>query len=201
MDNQQAIAQFLLQNLEKETGTVVDLGCGKGDRLKVINDFIDPMAMGIEIFDDYITHCCDRDLLVKHQDISNFLFEIMPASIQCVMIDVLEHLTPKIALHSIGLMQQGKRILIFSPHGDCPQKEYHGNKHQEHHSTWMDEDLTELGFETVVVYDFHQGLSEGASRDVVFARWDDDGEYEGWANFCDWVLGKYHAGRGRKGKR
>jgi SAM-dependent methyltransferase len=200
MDNQEAVNQFLLQNLVPDPGTVVDLGCGRGDRLAVIQEHIDWYALGIEVFEDYYEFCTDRGLNVRHQEITNYLFETMPSPIQCVMIDVWEHLTPKAAFKAMDLMKMGQRILIFSPHGECPQEEYHGNPFQKHEQTIWDTDLNEMGFETMVVYDFHEGLPEGASTDVVFAIWDRNHDYNNWSSFCELIANGYRKVSGKTGK-
>ena len=200
MNSQQTITQFLLQNLNKEEGTVVDLGCGKGDCLKIITEHIDHMAIGIEIFEDYIDHCHTRGLYVEKQSINNYLSEVMPSDIQCVMIDVLKHLKPKEALQAINLMKQGDRILIFSSSNKC-----YNNKRLEHYSTWSDKDLSELGFETMVIPNLYQDTAKDTTKKTVinmmFARWDKDNKNEGWPEFCGFIASQYSIVKGKKGIR
>jgi len=173
LKNTQRVNHFIAKNIDPDY-IVIDLGCGKGDRLFFIQKFLNYQSFGVEIFDDYVQHAKSNGLFVYKEDIKSFLEKLdtyPPKKIAFVMIDVIEHFTDDDALFCINKMKEkGDTIIMFTPEGQFNQDEYDGNSHQEHLSEWSKDKLEKLDFIAEIEEDFHI-MDDGKMTPVVFAKW------------------------------
>lgn len=176
-ENKAIIYGFLDKFLSKNKDTIIiELGSGKGDNLEwLYQNRPESKILGVEIYDPYIETSKSRGFSIHKEDIITFVwgrcFHKHEKVDTYLLLDVLEHLTKQDAINLIADMKSsGRQILIFSPLGNCPQDEYDGNKFQKHLSSWEEKELQDLGFNTWVYHDFHQGLAHGASTSVIFAK-------------------------------
>ncbi|MGQ4876435.1 MAG: class I SAM-dependent methyltransferase [Promethearchaeia archaeon] len=138
-----------LDNQLKDCNSILDLGCGRGSILALIKRGI--YTVGVDIYQEYID-------LSKKQGIHDdyFCYDILkideiiePKSFDCILLlDVIEHLNFKDGLKLLLKMEKiaKKKIIITTPNGFLPQKEYHGNPYQIHKSGWNTFIFKRLGF-------------------------------------------------------
>jgi 2-polyprenyl-3-methyl-5-hydroxy-6-metoxy-1,4-benzoquinol methylase len=177
-ENKAIIYEFLGRFLSNEADILIyELGCSKGDILEWLYQHRPKASiLGVEIYEPYIEIAKSRGFTIIKEDIIGFVwkrcFHKESKIDSYLLLDVVEHLKKEDALNLIVDMKaSGNQILIFSPLGNCPQAEYDGNTYQKHLSSWEEQELKDLGFETWIYRDFHQGLPQGHSTSVIFARW------------------------------
>jgi methionine biosynthesis protein MetW len=95
--------------------TVLDLGCGSGDLLKLLTDRLNVRGQGIEIDEQAIYHCVEKGLNVLHGDIDSgladygdrsFDFVILNQSLQQVI-----HFEPVLK----DALRVGKKVIVGFP--------------------------------------------------------------------------------------
>jgi len=79
-----------------------------------------------------------------------------------LLLDVLEHFVHDDAVKLLGEGIEAitdRRIIIWIPLGTCSQKEYNGNPHQAHLSTWRREDLESLDYTVEQLTNYHRAVA------------------------------------------
>ena len=171
MNSKQYMINWIKENT-KDCNSVLELGCRYGDRLKIIHN--DALKFGIEIHKPFLD-ASPYDFTKLHGDILDF-DQIILDSMDCVMlIDVIEHLNKDDGIELIKRLQAYgmSKILIQTPNGQYEQGPEPGNKYNAHRSTWINDDLDQLGFKTNVVSNFFPP-SGGNTRNCLFAIWSKD---------------------------
>ncbi|MGQ4875108.1 MAG: class I SAM-dependent methyltransferase [Promethearchaeia archaeon] len=139
----------LLESLIKDCESILDLGCGNNSILSRIKK--KKFSVGIDIFEKYIEISKKKKIHDKYfcYDILKIDEIINPKSFDCILlIDVIEHLEKKDGLKLILKMNQiaKKKIIITTPNGFLPQREYHQNPYQIHRSGWDIKTFKKFGF-------------------------------------------------------
>ena len=129
--------------------TILDIGCGNGHLMSMINSNKELLVTGVDLFQPYLDNAkktgCYKKLI--KMDIRKLRFD--EASFDCVLSShVVEHFRKEDAFEQIKIMEKiaQKKIIIGTPNGYFPQDPYDGNDLQEHFSEWGAEDFEKLGF-------------------------------------------------------
>lgn len=139
----------IMRNKLQDTKTVLDLGCGKGEFMKMINFDKKFDVTGVELFEPYIKEAKKTGLFRKiiKSDLRNI--KISSKSYDAVILNqVIEHLTKKDALKLLKELEvyAKKSIIIGTPNGHYHQEEYDDNELQTHLSHWRAKDFKKLGY-------------------------------------------------------
>lgn len=105
------------------TAKVLDLGCGRGELLEVFRTDGIP-ARGIDLNDDAIALCRQRDLAVEKADLFSYLRDLPDSSLTGVVCcQVVEHLPPESLAELIRLLHDklrtGALLAIETPNPEC----------------------------------------------------------------------------------
>jgi SAM-dependent methyltransferase len=88
---------------------VLDIGCGRGEFLELLNESFIP-AYGIDLNRDNILYCEERDLKVLHVDAFEHLQQVPEASLGGIYLgQVIEHMEPQQLLKLASLCLQALR--------------------------------------------------------------------------------------------
>ena len=105
----------VIKNWVKKDSEVLDLGCGKGEILKILSEELNTISLGIEIDQENITLCIQSGLNVIQQNIdeglSNFGDKSFDMVIMSQTIQVLKE--PKKAL--LEVTRIGKECIVTIP--------------------------------------------------------------------------------------
>lgn len=142
---------YLLKIVGKQGKSILDLGCGWGDPMEVLQKQKRRHAVGVDIFQKYLSVCRKKAVFDKLilSDVRKFQtkekFDIVICS------HVIEHLKKSDGLNLIKKMEKMSKqnIVITSPIGDLLQEEYDGNKFQKHISSWQPYEFQKLGYKVV----------------------------------------------------
>jgi len=143
---------WYLKNVAGTKGaTILDLGCGWGEPMEVLQTAHRREATGVDIFPSYLKASKQKgiyDHLVKAD-----IYTYKPTHTYDLVIcsHVLEHLKKKQGLQVLhkAIKTANKKIIVALPVGDLPQDEYDGNQYQEHLSAWHPKDFKKLGFKVI----------------------------------------------------
>lgn len=138
------------RSLGKSERTILDVGCGKGEPMRIINRFKRFYSVGVDIFRPYLieskrknTH--DAYLLcdVRWLPFRKRKFDAV------ICLEVLEHLTKNDGSKMISEMERiaRKKVIITTPRYTVKQNAFDGNPYQEHISFWTPVELTKLGYQ------------------------------------------------------
>lgn len=135
--------------LAKDTCSILDVGCGKGEPMKFINRSKTFYTVGLDIFRPYLKNCkkygihddyilCDA----KKLPLRERSFDVVLCS------EVLEHLERKNGDELIHFMEKTarKQVIITTPVGEYKQCTFEGNPYQEHKWIWSPVRLKRLGY-------------------------------------------------------
>lgn len=140
---------WLYRHYLRDSRTVLDLGCGRGAFVSIINHDHKFQITGIELFDPYIKIAKTSGYFEKiiKKDITKYSSEINSYD-AVISSQVHEHLLKKDATALMKRMKQWAKmtLIIGVPNGKFHQGTYDGNKLQEHRSVWEAEDFRKLGF-------------------------------------------------------
>jgi 2-polyprenyl-3-methyl-5-hydroxy-6-metoxy-1,4-benzoquinol methylase len=105
------------------TANVLDLGCGRGELLEVFRTE-GISARGIDLNDDAVALCRQRDLAVERADLFSYLRDLPDSSLTGVVCcQVVEHLPPERLAELIGLLHDklrtGALLAIETPNPEC----------------------------------------------------------------------------------
>jgi len=131
--------------------TVLDLGCGDGKFMAILNKVRKYKVTGVELFDDYIKNAEKTGVYerVIKGDISKIKFS--PKSYDAVVCSqVVEHLTKIDGKLLLGKMSKIARkiVIVGTPNGRFHQEAYDKNVLQKHLSFWEPADFRKMGFKT-----------------------------------------------------
>ena len=161
--------------------TVLDLGCGFGDKLAVCPCFC---REGVDIYAPYIQKAKKRWGLrlgcLTVDDALNFVKKSRQQKKKNVwnvwdaimLIDFIEHPPKKIGEELLSICKElaTRRIIVYCPEGDYSQTEdlygLGGEKWQTHQSAWKFEDFEKRGFEVVRWQNRH-----GPGKHALFSIW------------------------------
>lgn len=170
-----------IQAATADCETVLELGCGVGDRLAICNA---RFRHGVDAHLPYLQRARRRWKFRLHALdhcealvwVDNAVSDKQSSGISwdgILLIDFVEHLGRqggRILLRRIKNIAN-RRIVIFCPVGYQPQDEdtykLGGEKWQRHRSAWWPVDLERRGFDVEVWRDFH-----GPGLDAMFAIWE-----------------------------
>lgn len=135
--------------LGRAPATVLDVGCGDGERMGSLNGAGRLRAIGVDIFLPYLHQARRRQSHAAYVlcDVRNMPFK--EKSFDLVLcLEVIEHLEREEALALILAMERLARwrVLISAPAATHVQHAYDDNPYQEHRSTWRPQDLRQLGY-------------------------------------------------------
>lgn len=137
------------RRLDKESKSILDVGCGKGQPMAFLNRQHAFFAVGIDGFRPYLLEAealAAYDALVQG-DVRHLPFRARSFDIVLLM-EVLEHLERAEGLVLIKTMEQiaRRQVVISTPVGEHEQLEYDGNPWQEHRHIWGPRELRALGY-------------------------------------------------------
>ncbi|QQS36046.1 MAG: methyltransferase domain-containing protein [Ignavibacteriales bacterium] len=155
--------------LEKAVGdckTLLDVGCGNNSPVGSLSN--KPYCVGVDAFTPSLEK--SRALKIHNEyrqiDVLDIEKEFKPGSFECVLAnDLIEHLTKEDGSKLIEMMESiaTKRVLIFTPNGFVPQREYDNNPWQVHKSGWTVEEMKARGYKVI-------GINGAKSLRGEFAR-------------------------------
>jgi len=135
--------------LDKESKSILDVGCGKGRPMKFMDKRGRFYAVGLDIFKPYLvkakmkeTHddyvLCD----VRYIPIKDKAFDIVLA------IEVLEHLDKEEGVKLLKDIERiaRKQVIITTPVGRCEQHICDNNPYQEHKCVWNIHEMRAFGY-------------------------------------------------------
>mgnify|MGYP001231637972 CR=1 FL=1 len=149
-----------LETLLSDSGTVLDLACGKASPLKNCKKSFH--SVGVDIFEPYLIESKNKgihddyiisDVLEIEEKISSNSFDSV------IALDLIEHLEKSDGFRLIQIMESIaiKNIIIFTPNGFLRQDAFDSNPWQEHVSGWEINEMENLGF-TVKGHGGHKAL-------------------------------------------
>lgn len=156
--------------IDKNSKTILDLGCGEGLPMKLIKLRLSPSkTVGVDIFNSYIEK--NRQDAIHDvyliEDIRKVKFPVKSFDI-VIASHALEHLQKDQALKVLENMEKiaKKQVIVAAPIGHIYHPETDGNKHQLHLSSFEPTEFEEKGYK-VIRYGFRWLLGEGQLIDQV----------------------------------
>lgn len=138
--------------IDKESKSILDVGCGKGEPMKFINRNQQFHTVGVDIFEPYIDLCKEQQIHDKYLvcDICDLPFA--KKSFDTVLcMEVLEHLDKEDGeklLRDIERIAR-KQVVLTTPVGNYEQEVFDDNLHQEHKYIWSPCEMKEQGYKTI----------------------------------------------------
>jgi SAM-dependent methyltransferase len=142
--------------MDKNSKTVLDVGCGQGYPMRELKRMMDIDATGVDLFPAYLKEARKlkiyRKLImsdVRKMSFADKSFDVV------VSFQVIEHMTKKDGLQMMKNLERiaRKQVIIATPLGYCDHPETDHNHLQKHLSGWLDEDFQKKGYDV-----HHQGL-------------------------------------------
>jgi SAM-dependent methyltransferase len=132
--------------------SVLDLGCGPNSPIRYLSKRF--YSIGIDAFGPSIEQSKknkihDKYYLMNVLDIDK---KFKAKSFDAVIaLDLIEHLTKREGLSLLKKMEQiaRKKVIIFTPNGFLPQKEYGNNPWQIHKSGWTVKEMRKKGYRII----------------------------------------------------
>lgn len=138
---------YCLQRELKDCKSVLDLGCGPSSPLQYCKDI--KYSVGVEAYAPYLNESSRKRIHTKYlnskiEDL-NFAEKSFDA---VILIEVLEHLSPKIAIKILKMAKKWarKKIIVTTPNGFFPMGAVDKNPLQIHRSGWTINNFTKMGF-------------------------------------------------------
>jgi SAM-dependent methyltransferase len=132
--------------------SVLDIACGSSSPIKHLPKNFH--AVGCDMFPEAIEK--SRKVGIHDQYFQMNVLDLdknfSPKSYDCVLaLDLIEHLEKEEGLRLIAMMERvaRKRVIIFTPNGFLPQREFGGNVWQVHKSGWSVKEMEERGFRVI----------------------------------------------------
>ncbi len=137
------------RSLGKGEKTILDVGCGKGEPMKVINRFKTFYGVGVDVFKPYLIKCKNESTHNEYLTCDIRWLPFRKKSFDTVMcVEVLEHLAKNDGLKLISEMEQiaKKMVVITTPSPSFEQEAFDKNPYQAHLSFWTPAELSKLGY-------------------------------------------------------
>jgi len=136
--------------------SLLDIGCGAKTPIKSrtarISDKIH--CVGVDSFKSSIIESKRKHLHNEYvlMDVLKISEKFKPKSFDCVVaLDLIEHLKKEDGLKLLNVMESiaKKRVIIHTPNGFQPQKEFDNNSGQVHLSGWTPEEMKKRGYKII----------------------------------------------------
>ncbi len=140
---------IIQKRLEPGGRSLLDIGCGRGGPIELINRKRKLFSVGADVFWPYLLHCQATGLYDDLVCCDVRYLPFPPESFDVVLCgEVVEHLERVEALALMKSMEAiaRRQVIISTPVGQCQQHAYDGNPYQAHHSSWMPQDFHGLGY-------------------------------------------------------
>ena len=138
------------RQIDKNSKSILDVGCGKGEPMSSINRKGWLLAVGADGFEPYLQECRKTGLFHDLVRCDVRYLPLKPDSFDIVMcMEVLEHLEKEEGeslLASLEVIAR-KQVILTTPTGKYDQHIYDGNPRQEHKYIWRPNEMTRLGYE------------------------------------------------------
>lgn len=139
----------ILRVIDKRSQSILDVGCGKGVIMGLINKTKRFYTVGVDIFEPSLRKAKKEGIHDDYilSDVRSLPFS--PKSFDTVLCSqVLEHLEKKEGGKLVESLERIARlqVIISTPVGICKQHAYDENPWQEHRSTWTPADMRRLGY-------------------------------------------------------
>jgi len=137
------------KHLDKRGKSLLDVGCGRGRPIELINRKRRLFSVGAVSFRPNLLHCRAAGIYDDLVCCDVRYLPFPPESFDVVLCgEVVEHLERLDALALVKSMEDiaRRQVVISTPVGRCPQQAYDGNPHQAHRSTWLPQDFRRLGY-------------------------------------------------------
>jgi SAM-dependent methyltransferase len=144
-----------LEELIKNCGSILDVGCGNSSPLKDLN--FKGYKVGVDNFQESIEKSRKKEIHNKYVkgDIRKLKDFFSKNEFDCVLaLDVIEHLSKEEGLNLIKEMEyiSKKKVILFTPNGFLPQKMMYENNLQIHKSGWEIKEMRNRGYEVIGIY-------------------------------------------------
>jgi len=135
--------------LDKKAKSLLDVGCGKGEPMSVINKNGNFDVTGIDLFQPYLEEA-QRKAVFQRLIFGNAVslpFESRTFDVVICM-ELLEHLNERDGKLLLGELERvaKKQILLTTPIGEYEQHAFDGNPYQEHKFIWTIQALRLQGY-------------------------------------------------------
>lgn len=140
---------IIQKRLEPGGRSLLDIGCGRGGPIGLLNRKRKLFSVGADVFWPYLQHCKATRLYDDLVCCDVRYLPFLPESFDVVLCgEVVEHLE---RVEALALMKSieaiaRRQVIISTPVGQCEQYPYDGNPYQAHHSSWMPQDFRRLGY-------------------------------------------------------
>lgn len=142
--------------VRKEMGkaplNILDVGCGNGIFMSVLNSKKNFKVTGVDIFSPYLRLAKKTGAYSRliRQDINKLTFPDKSFDI-VICNHVIEHLKKEDGLKLLKCFEKiaRKKIIVVTPIGFLEQDERDDNKHQRHLSSWVPHDFSKLGYKVI----------------------------------------------------
>lgn len=137
------------RSLDKNGGSILDIGCGEGRPMSFINRHRDFCAVGVDIFEPCLRQCQVSNIYwsLIRADVTKLPFKAKSFDIVLAM-EVLEHLEKEAGQELLKAMEKFARrqVIISTLVGRYQQGTSGGNPHQEHRASWHPAELKDLDY-------------------------------------------------------
>ena len=139
--------------LDKESRTILDVGCGKGIPMKYLNRKHQFETTGIDGFSPYLVEAWENhthDVYVNWdiRDLGELYGKVPHFFDTVICLEVIEHLTKSEGIQLLIDLELAAKwqVIISTPLGHYEQHDLDGNSYQEHQSEWTPREFQELGY-------------------------------------------------------
>lgn len=132
-----------------DSKTVLDVGCGDGTFMALINKDGNFKITGVEIFPEYVKRAKETGVYEKVIEKDVMKINFSPKSFDAaVCSQVIEHLKKPDGIKLISKISEIAKevVIIGTPNGHYSQGVYDENVYQKHLSEWRVEDFQKMGF-------------------------------------------------------
>lgn len=132
--------------------TILDIGCGKGVPMMIINRNLKYEVTGVDMFQPYLDQAKKLGVykrLIK-ADARKLPFQKDQFDV-VLCLGMIEHLTKKEGVRLLKDMERiaKKKVIIWAPVGFYPQGEIDDNPFQVHECAWEPSEFKKLGYKVV----------------------------------------------------